>query len=551
MATDFKRHLPRMRALEAWLTRWILARNIGNALVGGGLTFALAAAGFSMAANSFFLAQQRSASLVRWGANEVNIKFLRMRGNDAAFVLRGVTESLDDRARNVYKAARSKLDSDLTARLEELIQQTGGDNRAQFEEARTGLQRYDQTFARLFSGTAGGSTPNALRSTLDHQAQAIDPLLQGLADRAESASNSAQTAVAVATLVVGTLAVMMAVFLLRLMARAIVFPLRQLADAAEDVGRGNLASHVNIDASNELARVAQSFNTMVLQLATLVSHVQRSGISVASSVNEIAATAKQQQATAGGVAATTLEIGATSKHITATSRDLVKTISEVSKVAEQSAQLAGSGQAGLVKMEENMKQVMDSAATINAKLALLSEKAGNISQVITTITKVADQTNLLSLNAAIEAEKAGEHGRGFSVVATEIRRLADQTAVATFDIGKMVKEIQGAVVAGVAGMDVFAGQVRRAMADVQQIGGGMTQIIRQVQTLAPRIESVTEGMQAQATGAGAITQALSLLNEAAQQTVESLRQSTQAIEGLNDVSTDLRSSVAEFKLAGS
>src|SRR5207302_1442110 len=82
--------------------------------------------------------------------------------------------------------------------------------------------------------------------------------------------------------------------------------------------------------------------------------------------------------------------------------------------------------------------------SITGKLAVLNEKTTNINSVVTTITKVADQTNLLSLNAAIEAEKAGEYGLGFAVVAMEIRRLADQTAVATYDIEKMVKEMQSA-----------------------------------------------------------------------------------------------------------
>ena len=135
-----------------------------------------------------------------------------------------------------------------------------------------------------------------------------------------------------------------------------------------------------------------------------------------------------------------------------------------------------------------MRQVMDAAGSINAKLAVLNEKAGNINQVVTTITKVADQTNLLSLNAAIEAEKAGEYGRGFAVVATEIRRLADQTAVATYDIEQMVKEIQSAVSAGVMGMDKFSEEVRRGMQEVQQVGGQLSQIIQQVQALAPRVE---------------------------------------------------------------
>jgi methyl-accepting chemotaxis protein WspA len=192
--------------------------------------------------------------------------------------------------------------------------------------------------------------------------------------------------------------------------------------------------------------------------------------------------------------------------------------------------------------------VIEAAGSINARLAVLSEKAGNISQVVTTITKVADQTNLLSLNAAIEAEKAGEYGRGFAVVATEIRRLADQTAVATYDIEQMVREIQSAVAAGVMGMDKFSEEVRRGMQDVQQVGGQLSQVIQQVQALAPRVEAVNEGMQAQASGAEQITQALTQLSEAAQQTVDSLRQSGLAIDELNQVAIGLRSGVSRFTL---
>src|SRR3979409_1551642 len=128
-------------------------------------------------------------------------------------------------------------------------------------------------------------------------------------------------------------------------------------------------------------------------------------------------------------------------------------------------------------MEGHTRDVMDAAGTINAKLTVLSEKAGNISQVVTTITKVADQTNLLSLNAAIEAEKAGEYGRGFAVVATEIRRLADQTAAATYDIEQMVKEMQSAVSAGVMGMDKFSEEVRRGVEVVGQVSEELAQII--------------------------------------------------------------------------
>ena len=280
----------------------------------------------------------------------------------------------------------------------------------------------------------------------------------------------------------------------------------------------------------------------------LVARAQQSSLQVTTSVAEIAATSREQQATANETAATTTEIGATSREIFATSRDLLRTMNEVAGVAEQSATLAGVSQSGLTRMGETMRSVMDAAGSVNAKLAILNEKALNINQVVATITKVADQTNLLSLNAAIEAEKAGEYGRGFAVVATEIRRLADQTAVATYDIEQTVKEIQSAVSAGVMGMDKFSEEVRRGMLDVQQVGGQLSQIIAEVQTLAPRFQMVNEGMQTQANGAEQITQALSQLSEAAQQTAESLRQSSQAIDDLTLVANQLCTSVSRFKV---
>jgi len=330
--------------------------------------------------------------------------------------------------------------------------------------------------------------------------------------------------------------------------RSITVPLQRAVQTAQQVAGGDLAAHIEVRTRDETGQLLAALKNMLQSLAKIVGAVQNSGIQVNSSVTAIAATGKEQQATASEIAATTTEIGATSKEISATSRELVKTMSEVSAVADQSATLANSGQAGLLRMEETMRQVMEAAGSINAKLAVLNEKASNINQVVTTITKVADQTNLLSLNAAIEAEKAGEYGRGFAVVASEIRRLADQTAVATYDIEQTVKEIQSAVSAGVMGMDKFSEEVRRGMGEVQHVGGELSQIILQVQALAPRVESVNEGMQAQATGAEQISQALTQLSEATQQTVESLRHSTVAVDGLMEVSVGLHASVSRFRL---
>ena len=333
-----------------------------------------------------------------------------------------------------------------------------------------------------------------------------------------------------------------------LLLRSILQPVNLIVSKLKTLESGDLSTKLDLQRRDEFNVIEQGFNSMVAELKTLVGSAQRSAVQMTTSVTEIAATSRQQQATATETAATTTEIGATSREIAATSRDLVRTMSEVSDTAEQTSILAGTGQLGLARMEEIMHQVMGAADVVNGKLSILNEKAGNITQVVTTIVKVADQTNLLSLNAAIEAEKAGEYGKGFAVVAVEVRRLADQTAVATYDIEQMVREIQSAVSAGVMGMDKFSEEVRRGIGEMTQMGDQLNQIIQQVQALAPRILMVNEGMQAQSTGAEQINQALVQLSEASSQTVDSLRQAGSAIDELNQVANNLRVGVSRFKV---
>ena len=330
--------------------------------------------------------------------------------------------------------------------------------------------------------------------------------------------------------------------------QAINRPLAKLVSAVEVMRTGNFSKKLSLDRQDEFGILADGLNLMTSDLTVLIGKVQTSGLQVNTSSTEIAATSQEQLSTANEIAATTSEIGATSKQISATSKELVHTMKEVADVAEKTTALANSGQTGLIRMKTTVQQIMQASTSINDRLTVLSEKAGNIGTVVTTITKVADQTNLLSLNAAIEAEKAGEYGRGFAVVATEIRRLADQTAVSTSDIEQTVKEMQSAVAAGVMGMDKFSEEVRKGVDVVQQVSEELSQIIQQVQTLTPSFEAVSEGMQSQSLGAQQISDSLSQLSEAAKQTVDSMRQSNLAIDQLNDAARGLQSGVSRFTL---
>ncbi len=284
-------------------------------------------------------------------------------------------------------------------------------------------------------------------------------------------------------------------------------------------------------------------------LNQLIRQVQESGVQVTTSSTQIAASGKQLESTMVEQVASTKEVVATAREIAATSTDLATTMDEVADLAQGVTHAAAENQGNLAQMGQTMGQLAQATHTISAKLGLISDKANTINGVVTTITKVADQTNLLSLNAAIEAEKAGEYGRGFAVVAREIRRLADQSAIATLDIEQMVKDMQGAVSSGVMEMDKFTQDVELGVGEVTRISQQLTTIIDQVKSLTPRFVSVNSGMTNQSQSAQQISEAMEQLGDASSQTAEALSQTNQAIEQLNQAAKTLQRELSRFSNA--
>lgn len=327
-------------------------------------------------------------------------------------------------------------------------------------------------------------------------------------------------------------------------------PLRRIASDLQDLsqGEGDLTKRLEVVSMDELGELARHFNSFLEKLQSMVGQVQRSGIQVTTSSTELAATAKEQEMTLTAQFESMNKVSMSVENISSVAAELVETMQQVASMSQETAQYASTGQTDLARMEDAMHSMEGASKSISTRLETINEKAENITTVVTTITKVAEQTNLLSLNAAIEAEKAGEYGRGFMVVAREIRRLADQTAVATLDIDQMVKEMQSAVSAGVMEMDKFIAKVQHSVEDVGKISVQLTRIIEQVQALSPNFENVNVAMAHQSQNAQQINNAMSTLDEEMQQTLESLRESFLAIEQLNEASRGLQDEVSRFKV---
>jgi len=349
--------------------------------------------------------------------------------------------------------------------------------------------------------------------------------------------------------VLGTVSMLVVGGLMLVVSRRIAGRVRSAAEAADRIARGDLTRPIVESASpDETGQLMRSMRAMDGNLNGLVGNVKQAGIRLNSTATEIAASSKQQEAASATFGAASNQIAAAVKEISATGRDLVKTMESVNRMAVETADLAGSGQKRLQGMEVVMRDLDGATGSIADKLNAINDRSQKITTVITTITKVADQTNILSINAAIEAEKAGEYGSGFLVIAREIRRLADQTASATLDIEQMVQQMQGAVSSGVMEMDRFSDQVRRGVREVASAGAQLAEIIDRVNRSTDSFKQVNESMQAQSEGAQQISDAMASLVGHANQTVQSVQEFGRAASDLQSAIGLLREAVAQFKL---
>ncbi|MFZ9882631.1 MAG: methyl-accepting chemotaxis protein, partial [Phycisphaerales bacterium] len=202
--------------------------------------------------------------------------------------------------------------------------------------------------------------------------------------------------------------------------------------------------------SDESADLVRAMREMNEDLSRIVGAVRSASSRLAATSAQLAATSREQAASTATFGSSTQQIAAAVREIASTGTELARSIESIDGGARRAAGAAGSGRSGLERMASSMAELSSASHEVGHRLQTITEKAAAITGVVTTITKVAEQTNLLSVNAAIEAEKAGDAGFGFLVVAREIRRLADQTATATTDIERIVVQMQDAVAAGTA-----------------------------------------------------------------------------------------------------
>lgn len=332
------------------------------------------------------------------------------------------------------------------------------------------------------------------------------------------------------------------------LANAISRRIALAASLAGQVAEGDLTAKVEVSGKDETGTLLAAISRMIRNLNALAGQVKQSSVLLTDTATRITSNAKSQDQVVKDFGAATNQIAEVVHDITKTSNELNDTMDQLTEKAGETADMANAGRSSLDTMENSMESLVKANNSISDKLGVIRENAKNINTVVTTITKIADQTNLLSLNAAIEAQKAGEYGQGFSVVAREIRRLADLTATSTLDIDRIVNDMQSSVSAGVEEMNRFSGQLERSVDDVRQISTSLGGIIQHVSSLTDSFAEVQNTMSTQTAGAERINQSMNQLTEVTKSTASSITELNDATNHLHGAVRGLSEEVDKFRM---
>ncbi len=351
-----------------------------------------------------------------------------------------------------------------------------------------------------------------------------------------------------ATIVVAGLGAIPAAVIAWLVAASISRPMARAVAASGRLEKGDLSRPVEPLGHGEPRQLLESMRSAMAGLAELLGRMRHSAVELEHTAGEIRRNAQGQEEVAQGFGASAAEVAAAVTEMTGTGREVSTTMGLVADAAENAATAAGRGREGLQELDGRARSLREATEGVSRRLGTIRERAVAINAVVTTITRVADQTNLLSINAALEAEKAGRYGLGFQVVAREINRLAEQTAEATTDIERIVAEMQEAVAEGVDEVGRFSRVMEEGAATSEQIGGRLSEVIALVEDLRERFKSVAESVEAQSIGTRQISEAMNQLSDGARRTISAVQAFVAASEQLERSAKSLEGDVSRFTL---
>ncbi|MCP3760988.1 methyl-accepting chemotaxis protein [Domibacillus sp. A3M-37] len=413
------------------------------------------------------------------------------------------------------------------------------------------------------------------RQAMTEKASALTEFNNTTAQELRNASEKQAVQASRLSTILAVVSILIFIFLSVLLTRMITKPLKEMQSLMSQAEKGDLTVSGRYKSRDELGQLTTSFNKMTDGLRTVIRQVSETAEQVAASSEELNANA-EETSKATELIASTMEGMATGsdqqlQQVSRTSETVYELSSGVQQIAQSAQQVAETaadasekatvGNKSIHEAVSQMQSINKTVSGLSTVIQGLGYRSDEIGQIIDSITSIAAQTNLLALNAAIEAARAGEHGRGFAVVADEVRKLAEESARSANQIGDLIAAIQTETNSVVQSMETATTEVSQGIDVVNAAGGTFAQINQSINDVTTQIQEVSAAVQKMANGTNQIVQNMSVINDisetaaagtqnvsaASEEQMASMEEISSSAESLSQMATELQRLTQQFK----
>jgi methyl-accepting chemotaxis protein len=337
-------------------------------------------------------------------------------------------------------------------------------------------------------------------------------------------------------------------FIMLTLYRAITVPMKNLIDVAQSYSKGDLSIEMNETRKDEFGKLASHFNTATIKLSDMISAVKNFTDTILDDSSKLSTLSLQISKNAEEQSTRTAEAASSMDELSSTFVDVAKNTSQAAESSKEATKLATQGGEIVSKTVDGMKKISNAVNASAKMIENLGNRSEQVGEIIKVINDIAGQTNLLALNAAIEAARAGEQGRGFAVVADEVRKLAERTTSATNEIGEMIQGFQNDTKNAVNSMHSGTSEVEAGVELSVQAGDSLNQIMKSSENVTSMVQHVATAAEEQSSAGDVIASSVEMVAALTQETSKNATESSQSTKDMNALVHQLEKLLDEFKL---